>query len=253
MNKPWDLRADDQREADSLPTFIIFCEDEVSEPVYFKHFETDKIKINPVGNQKSDFDNVVNAIKYGNDNELLEEIGEGLEGTQIWCVFDRDRGVDAEQIQLNDINFNESIDLAIRKGFNVAWSNDAFELWILLHFEDIDFNISDYEKRSFCYDKLTDVFKNLPNPNEYLTRTLQHGTFSYKKDMKQKKKFEGIVLDEIIPHTNIAIERAIALEEHCNNNFTSCHEKAPCTLVHHLVQELLRLGGKELPVLSLES
>jgi hypothetical protein len=46
-------------------------------------------------------------------------------------------------------------------------------------------------------------------PNDYLTRTLQHGTFSYKKDMKQKKKFEQIVIHEIIPNTNLAIEQLL--------------------------------------------
>ncbi|MGK0366257.1 MAG: hypothetical protein ACI85O_003330, partial [Saprospiraceae bacterium] len=240
MINPWDLKTDDQREADSLPTFIIFCEDEVSEPVYFKYFATDKIKVNPIGNQKSDLDNVMNAIKYVEDNEFTED-------AQLWCVFDRDTETNTEQIKLNNIKFNESIELAIRKGFKVAWSNDAFELWILLHFENIDFTLTDYKKRSFCYDRLSEIFKNIPNPNSLLTRTLQHNTFSYKKDMKQKRNFEGIVMDTIIPNTNIAIERAIRLEKHCNENFISCHQKSPCTLVHHLVQELLRLGGKELP------
>jgi hypothetical protein len=209
MNNPWDLRTDDEREADSLPTFIIFCEDKVSGPVYFKYFETNKIKINLIGNQKSDLDNVVNAIKYGEDNELLAVVSEGLEGTQIWRVFDRDVEAAAEQIHLNHIKFNESIKLAADKGFKVAWSNDAFELWVLLHFEDIDFQIGDYKRRAFCYDRLTEVFRNLPNPNDYLTRTLQHGTFSYKKDMKQKKKFEQIVIHEIIPNTNLAIEQLL--------------------------------------------
>lgn len=248
MNNPWDLRTDDQREADSLPTFIIFCEDNVSEPVYFKYFETDKIKVNPIGNQKSAFDNVVNAIKYGENNDLLESINESLDGTQIWCVFDRDKGAVEEQAQGNDIKFNESIDLAIRKGFKVAWSNDAFEIWILLHFQDIDFENTDYQNRSFCYDQLTEIFKTLPNPNDYLTRTLAHTTFSYKKDMKQRKKFEQIVMELILPHTNIAIERAMQLERYCNEKFTQCHEKSPCTLVHYLVQELLRLGEKTIPI-----
>ena len=34
-----------------------------------------------------------------------------------------------------NIEFDESINLAENKGIKVAWSNDAFELWVLLHFE----------------------------------------------------------------------------------------------------------------------
>ncbi|MGK0365430.1 MAG: hypothetical protein ACI85O_002496, partial [Saprospiraceae bacterium] len=63
------------------------------------------------------------------------------------------------------------------------------------------------------------------NPNSLLTRTLQHNTFSYKKDMKQKRNFEGIVMDTIIPNTNIAIERAIVLEELCNEQFHKVSSK----------------------------
>ena len=39
MKEPWNIKEDDTRTADSLPIFIIFCEDEVSEPIYFKYFE----------------------------------------------------------------------------------------------------------------------------------------------------------------------------------------------------------------------
>jgi hypothetical protein len=46
-NKPWEIKVDDTRELNNLYTFIIFCEDEVSEYIYFKWFETSLIKINP--------------------------------------------------------------------------------------------------------------------------------------------------------------------------------------------------------------
>ena len=43
MDEPWNIKKEDTRQADSKPNFIIFCEDEVSEPIYFKYFETEKI------------------------------------------------------------------------------------------------------------------------------------------------------------------------------------------------------------------
>ena len=52
MEEPWNLKEDDSRTADSLPTFVIFCEDEVSESTYLKYFETSLIKVNLIERQK---------------------------------------------------------------------------------------------------------------------------------------------------------------------------------------------------------
>lgn len=47
---------------------------------------------------------------------------------QIWCVFDRDL--------FDPGDFNNAICKAISAGFQVAYTNEAFELWYLLHFDD---------------------------------------------------------------------------------------------------------------------
>ncbi|MDZ7878813.1 MAG: RloB family protein [Saprospiraceae bacterium] len=65
------------------------------------------------------------------------------DGAQVWCVFDRDR----EPNDGKDTAFNDSIRTANAKGIKTAWSNDDFELWILLHFEDVDPNNPDYLSR----------------------------------------------------------------------------------------------------------
>lgn len=71
MDNPWNIKESDEREADSIPTFIIFCEDRVSEPVYLNYFKTEKIKINLIREQKSMMDNVLNAIHHCRINELI--------------------------------------------------------------------------------------------------------------------------------------------------------------------------------------
>jgi len=53
---------------------------------------------------------------------------------QVWCVFDRD-DVPAEQ-------FNAAMQLAEHLGILVAYSNEAFELWYVLHFQYLDTAIS---------------------------------------------------------------------------------------------------------------
>ena len=47
---------------------------------------------------------------------------------QIWCVFDRDL--------FDPGDFNNAICKAISAGFQVAYTNESFELWYLLHFDD---------------------------------------------------------------------------------------------------------------------
>lgn len=251
MKEPWNLKQDDTRLADSLPTFIIFCEDEVSEPIYFKYFETSQIKVNTVEGQKSKIENVFKAISHCISEDLMD-IQEGLpviksDDTQVWCVFDRDFEDTSEKQLLGNISFNESIATAKSRGIKVAWSNDAFELWILLHFEDIDVTSHDNKSRKTYYQRLTQIFKEIDNPNEHLLGVLKYANFNYKTSLKQKNNFRYIVREAIISQTNNAIQRAKALEAHHENPQVPFNEKAPCTLVYHLIEELIRLGGKELP------
>ena len=142
--------------------------------------------------------------------------------------------------------FNISIDIAVQNNINVAWSNDAFELWVLLHLMEIDHNVEDAKRRTFYYDKLTEYFKGKANPNIDLTKALTHASFSYKKDLKSKDNFINIVRCEILPHTNIAIERSKALFD-IHSMKVNHYEKRPCTLVHNLVINLLDKGKQKIP------
>ncbi|WP_249170331.1 RloB family protein, partial [Porphyromonas levii] len=51
---------------------------------------------------------------------------------RVWVVFDKDDFTD----------FNEAIQLATSYSFQRAWTNEAFELWYLLHFQYLDAGIS---------------------------------------------------------------------------------------------------------------
>ncbi len=71
---------------------------------------------------------------------LMEEDGDYEE---VWCVFDRDKNrANPSDVAL----FNSAIEKAKTNGVRVAYSNDAFELWYLLHFNYCDTQIlrSDY-------------------------------------------------------------------------------------------------------------
>jgi hypothetical protein len=64
---------------------------------------------------------------------------------QIWCVLDRN------SFPLR--NFNEALSLAERYGIQVAYSNEAFELWYLLHFNYYDAALS---RNQYC-EKLSEL------------------------------------------------------------------------------------------------
>lgn len=249
MINPWDLKSEDIRTSDSLYTFVIFCEDEISEFYYFKWFETSLIKVNIINKQKSMLTNITKAITYCSENGILcydkDKYKLDQEGIEIWSVYDRDIELNPSQIVEKNNEFNISIQTAKENNINVAWSNDAFELWIMLHLTEVP-NEETMHSRNAYYNFLSEYFKKHSNPNEDLIRALRHASFSYKKDMKHRDNFINIVRSEILQHTLTAIERSKQLfESHTSNHHY--YDKKPCTTVHVLVERLLEMGKKELP------
>ena len=51
----------------------------------------------------------------------------------VWIVFDKDDFDD----------FDQAIQEAINRGYNVAWSNQSFEYWLYLHFYYSDLHCID--------------------------------------------------------------------------------------------------------------
>ncbi|WP_299568812.1 RloB family protein [uncultured Pedobacter sp.] len=250
MLKPWELKADDARQADSLHTFIIFCEDEVSEYHYFKWFETALIKVNVVPKQKSMLTNINKALTYCTKNGLMSFDGDkhtlDIDGLEVWCVYDRDAEKEGKDLEEGNSEFNLSVSAAEKNDINLAWSNDAFELWVLLHLMEVDPDIEETKGRKYYYDQLTDYLRKHPNPNADLVKALAHQTFSYKKDMKHRDNFINIVRAEILPFTMLAIERAKKLHYRVIHEVNH-YDKRPCTLVYLLVSSLLDKGKKPIP------
>ena len=247
MNKPWDLKKSDERVIDNVYSFLIFCEDETSEVEYLTWFETNLIKINVVPKQRSMTTNVIKAITHCKTHGIIDEFNGVVDGYEVWCVYDRDK------YEINQLEDNTAFDIAHQVAelhkINLAWSNDSFELWILLHLFEVDFTNREYFKREKYYDILTDYFKNHLNPNERLVKVLSHHTYNYKKDLKRRKNFIEIVLKEILPNTNIAIDRAKKLlDVFQQSGNTTYNSWIPCTLMHLLVIRLLTEGTKPIPL-----
>lgn len=249
MNKPWDLKKDETRTFDSIYTFLIFCEDETSEVEYLNWFETNLIKINVVPRQNSMTTNVIKAITHCKSSGIIDSSNNVVDGYEVWCVYDRDR-YSLNELEANT-KFNIAHQVAEQHKINLAWSNDSFELWILLHLCDVDILDTDYHERKKYYEVLTEYFRNHKSPNERLQKIISHGSYSYKKDMKHKKNFTDVVRIEILPNTLKAIDRAeIILNYFLSKEDGNYNEWVPCTLMHLLVKRLLVVGKKQLPVIE---
>lgn len=237
MKEPWEVKIDDNRKVNSKKVFIIFCEDGAIEPAYFETFKQDGIHISAFGNTKQHHAQVDYATEYFRKNDLIEVNSDGDEvlkideGAQVWCVFDRDK----EPNDGKDTAFNDSIKSANSKGIKTAWSNDDFELWILLHFEEVDTQNADYLNRSKYYERLTEILKqHLPHETMF-----QNPKFGYYNTMKSKKNFISYTYQLMKGSLDIAIERAEKLEAvHFTNPPKAIHLHCPCTKVHLLVKEL---------------
>jgi hypothetical protein len=115
-----------------LKTFYIISEGEVTETNYFNGFKIPGLKVIPIGTGY----NTISLVNY-----VLENYKDEIELYEVWCVFDRD------SFPAND--FNSAIQKATIHGIKVAYTNQAFELWYLLHFDyhHSDINRNGYKKK----------------------------------------------------------------------------------------------------------
>lgn len=243
--EPWEIKTDDKRIENSIIPFIVFCEDENDEPFYFRSFQVDnKLKVNAIPNQNKAKTNVNNTLVQCEKDGLLEcvdhayRVKEGMTNN-IWCVFDRDlENNDLTLIKASDdANFTSAIQMAISAGLKVGWSNDVFELWILLHFETIPTGYRLH--RDYVYSRLTEVFKVIQPRTPDLDLITSHPQFNYKYSLKRKVHFLTHVLPRLKERVAIAIKNAETLEAIYDGK-VPFHHCNPCTKVHHLVTELIK-------------
>jgi hypothetical protein len=104
--------------------FLIVCEGKKTEPNYFKSFpkKVGKIiyDIEFEGGGISTIKVVEKAIELRDKSKQKYD--------RVWAVFDRD--------SFKPNSFNSAILKARTNNIKCAWSNEAFELWYLLHFHN---------------------------------------------------------------------------------------------------------------------
>ncbi len=149
---------------------LIVCEGEKTEPNYFNAFKTisrNTAMIEVRGCGKNTLSVVDEAIRLSNQAK-----DNGQEYDQIWAVFDKD--------SFPNRDFNAAITKAHKVGIKCAWSNEAFELWFLYHFQFVDtaMNRNQYADRisravnkSGKYNGTTPYQYQKNDPNNYRIMT----------------------------------------------------------------------------------
>ena len=102
-------------------SFLIVCEGENTEPDYFKAFRMTAATVKALGQAMNTMALVNKAISIREADHQKKR-----EYDQCWVVFDKD--------DFPAQDFNQAIQLAEKNGFRVAYSNQAFEYWFLLHY-----------------------------------------------------------------------------------------------------------------------
>jgi len=194
QNRPVDSR-------DKYPEFLIVCEGEKTEPNYFKGFRLN-IKVTVIG---SGF-NTETLVTHTQELKKKAE-AEKRPYKAIWVVFDKD------EFPADD--FNNAILKAKEAGFNVAYSNEAFELWYILHFDYMNNGVSRTQYEEMLSKRLGKPYKK-NNPLMYL--------------LLQKVRTQHI-------GQHAAIQNAEKLLKFYNTKHNPANDN-PCTTVHQLVLEL---------------
>lgn len=173
---------------------LIVCEGEKTEPNYFEKFEAFGLDVKVLGTGKNTESLVNLASKYVNDYD------------EVWCVYDKD-SFEAQQ-------FNNAYSTAVKKGMNVAYSNESFELWYLLHF---DFHNTQIGRVAYI-KKLDKKFREI-----------------FKKDYQKNSEDTYELLKS---RQETALRNADNLERIQRVSGVTPSNQSPVTLVHHLVRKL---------------
>lgn len=196
-------------ELTAKPSILIVCEGENTEPSYFNQFRLSSAKVKSVGEGYNTTSLVNRAL----------ELAEQGNFDQVWCVFDKD--------DFNENDFNDAIKIAQANNFGVAYSNQAFEYWLFLHFND-------HQGGGMHRNDYNDKINNLLKP--YNVKYDGNGSKIIEEDL-----FE--LLDGIDEKTKSnRVDLAIARAERNFKQFdhTNPAREESSTTVFRLVQELLK-------------
>ncbi|PUZ23809.1 RloB-like protein [Chitinophaga costaii] len=195
--------------------YLIVCEGEATEPNYFEGLKKDlpkgvltayQIDIAGTGRNTQSLVDEAFRLQSAYEKNTTRKV------ERLWVVFDRD--------SFSAQDFNATIQRCSNSSLGCAWSNEAFELWYLLHFQYYENSMS------------RQVYKEMIE--SHLKPTLGEG-FRYEKNSEQMYALlkEYGSLEDAMRNAKRLAERFADKKDYANHN--------PCTMVWKLVEELLKL------------
>ena len=186
---------------------ILIVGEGLTEKLYFESFPVLTLTVKAVN------------LKGQSKLKLIEATTSIIENSEtkydkIWCVFD----MDVKQKEKEFSDFDNAITKAKSLGYNVAYSNDSFELWFYLHF-----NYTEQKNNRTFYYKFLGRQWNL----------------NYEKDGKSYK-FSQSIYNKLERDKNASQKKAIMRAEklYQNKKHLPYHKQNPITLVFELVKYL---------------
>lgn len=178
---------------------LIVCEGTHTEPDYFRQFRVPSKQVEIVGDGSNTLSVVERAVTLRDAAERDDPFD------AVWAVFDRD--------DFPRSRFDVALAKARAEGIEVAWSNEAFELWFVLHFE----------------------FRTAATGRSDYARCLEwHLGRPYQKN-------DASVFDALRDHISTAIRHADRLLDEHHEGAPDPFSAEPATRVHVLVHRLMEM------------
>lgn len=206
-NEPSFNRSEPSR--NQKPTILIVCEGKNTEPSYFRQFRLSTATIKPIGEGYNTLSLVKRAVQLSREKEY----------EQVWCVFDKD--------DFDNNDFNNAVLIAESNNFGIAYSNQAFEYWLILHFDDHQgggMDRKDYNAKINSHLKPFNLYYD-GNKSKIITEEIYELLDGYDEKTGKERKL-------------LAIERADRNYKQFDNTNPSVEESS--TTVFRLVAELIK-------------
>ncbi len=183
-------------------SILIICEGSETEVKYFKSFPVTNIKVETIGTGRNTISLISEAIEiwkgFADDHTFYE---------RLWCVFDRDDfplqnyNEAFDKIEFEEQKLNKKFKKQTKREIkiSIAYSNQAFELWYLLHYDYITASIDRSEYKRMLTKRMGKKYrKNDPDIYGLLkklsddTHTLQGQTYAISNAKKLYSSIKGL-------------------------------------------------------------
>lgn len=191
---------------DTKQTILIVAEGQ-TETLYFESFPVLTLTVETVNLEGQSKQKLIELT-----DQIIQTHDESFD--QIWCVFD----MDIKKGEVEFSHFDNAVNSGYSKEYNIAYSNDSFELWFYLHYQYTE----QQNHRKFYYDYLSSKW-NCNYEKEGKT---------YSECVKNYQR----LLDDADASQENAIQRAKRLLDKFSH--LEPHNQNPVTKVFELVEVL---------------